>query len=51
MDNTEKIALARQLAQDAQQWHADQLDALNAYLEVIETIMKWEEGTPSEQAL
>lgn len=51
MDNAEKIALVRQLAQDDQEWHNDEPDALNAYLEVIETIMKWEEGTPSEQAL
>lgn len=41
MDNAEKIALVRQLAQDGQEWHADQPDALNAYLEVIETIMRW----------
>lgn len=41
MDNAEKIALVRQLAHDAQEWHPDQLDALNAYLEVIETIMRW----------
>lgn len=42
MDNAEKIALVRQLAQDAQEWHNDEPDALNAYLEIIETIMKWE---------
>lgn len=51
MENAEKIALVRQLAQDAQERHYDQPDALCAYLEVIETIMRWEEGTPSEQAL
>lgn len=41
MDNAEKIALVRQLAQDGQEWHSDQPGALNAYLEVIETIMRW----------